>query len=82
MQSKVSVQLTTGGEWLPAVLTDEHSASSYGLPVVLVDGEPCGTAEVSCLCVSSECEPELTEAAVSAGFNVIGIPHTEGNSDE
>jgi hypothetical protein len=29
-----------------AVLTDEHAACSYGLPVVLVDGVPHGPAEL------------------------------------
>jgi len=29
------------------MITTEHSASSYGFPVLLVDGEPVGTAEAA-----------------------------------
>jgi len=74
MQSEVSIQLNEGGEWLPAVLTDEHSASSYGPPVVVVEGEPCGTAEIACMRVPAECDPALLDAAVAAGFYVTGQP--------
>jgi hypothetical protein len=28
-----------------AIITTEHPTSSYGLPVLLIDGEPVGTAE-------------------------------------
>jgi len=30
---------------LSCILTDEHSASSYGIPVVLIAGEPYGPAD-------------------------------------
>jgi hypothetical protein len=30
-----------------AEITREHSASSYGIPVLLVEGEPVGTAEAA-----------------------------------
>jgi len=69
MQSKVSVQLhSEGTTWFSAVLTDEHSSSSYGLPVVLVDGEPFGVAEVACVRVPAECDPELLDAGGSGRF--------------
>lgn len=29
-----------GGHWLPAVLTTDHSTSSYGQPTLLLDGQP------------------------------------------
>ncbi len=48
MQSPVEVKLVANGEWRAAVLTDERSESSYGLPVVVVDGETVarGSSEI------------------------------------
>ncbi len=53
-----------------AVLTDEHSASRYGQPVVLVDGEPegvRGTAEVLWL----DGSPEARAWAQRAGYSTL-----------
>ena len=39
MQAHVHVRLTPGGKLLPAILSDERAESSYGQPVVVVEGE-------------------------------------------
>ncbi len=39
-------------------LTTDHSASSRGLPVVVVDGQALGPAEVGALCVSTYLETD------------------------
>ena len=72
MQSRISVKLTAAAEWLPAILSDERAESSYGLPVVIVDGEDFarGTGEVAAVRVSSAVDPELIDAARRAGFRV------------
>ena len=76
MQAEVSVQIVPGGPWFSATLTTEHAASSYGQPVVVVQGEPTarGPAEVEKIMVSSRVDPDLVDAAVNAGFHVVGIP--------
>lgn len=65
-------------------LTDEHSACSYGLPVVLIGGVahgpgdlpagPCGVLDTAPLGGPGECGREdavrLVEAARAAGFEV------------
>ena len=72
MESAVSIK--SGGQWHPAILTTEHAASSYGQPVVVVDGEPHGPAEVECVRCDHRVPAELVDAAVAAGFYVIGGP--------
>jgi hypothetical protein len=39
MQIPVLAQIEPGGEWLEATLTDERSESSYGIPVIVLEGE-------------------------------------------
>lgn len=39
-------ELVSGCITYPAVVTDEHSASSYGQPVVVIDGEARGPADM------------------------------------
>lgn len=38
-QAKVKVKLYPNGTWLPATMTVNSSVSSYGQPVILLDGE-------------------------------------------
>ena len=72
MQAAILVHLMPGGPWLPAILSDERAESSYGLPVVVVDGEDNarGPREVETIRVFSTVPAELVDAAVAAGFNV------------
>jgi hypothetical protein len=39
MKIRVQAKLNQGGEFVSAILTNEHTESSYGLPIVLIDGE-------------------------------------------
>jgi hypothetical protein len=36
---RIKAKIERGGKFLPAILTNEHPESSYGLPVVMIDGE-------------------------------------------
>jgi hypothetical protein len=36
---RIKAKIERGGEFFPAILTNEHPESSYGLPVVVIDGE-------------------------------------------
>jgi hypothetical protein len=36
---RVKAKIERGGKFYPAILTNEHPESSYGLPVVVIDGE-------------------------------------------
>jgi hypothetical protein len=80
MQSRISVKLTTAGEWLPAILTDERAESSYGLPVVVVEGQDFarGTGELAAVRVSAAVDPELIDAARRAGFRLVEMPNKKG----
>jgi len=74
MQASCSVRLTEGGPLVPAVLATDRAESSYGLPVAVVEGEAYGPAEVAAVYVSAECPIELVDAAIQAGFYVLGQP--------
>jgi hypothetical protein len=39
MKIRIQPKLVQGGKYFPAILTNEHSESSYGQPVVVIDGE-------------------------------------------
>jgi hypothetical protein len=68
MKTMVKVQTIPGGLWQTAWLTDERSESSYGQPVVVVQGEDLarGSGEVHRLRV----KPKLRLWAEQAGFQV------------
>lgn len=36
---RIKAKIERGGKFFPAILTNEHPESSYGLPVVVIDGE-------------------------------------------
>ncbi len=55
-----------------AILTTDHPASSYGLPVVVRGGVAYGPAEVGPLSVIGEADPVLLDAARAAGYEVAG----------
>ncbi|MFZ1934140.1 MAG: hypothetical protein WCB27_11740 [Thermoguttaceae bacterium] len=73
MQAVVSVKLTETGELLPAILSTERAESSYGQPVVVIDGEENarGPAEVEAIRVSPTLDADEVAAARQAGFRVI-----------
>ena len=81
MEALVQVKLRPGGPLVSARLTTERSESSYGLPVVVVEGESNarGTAEVEAVYVMADTPVELADAAVNAGFYVVGQPRGKGN---
>lgn len=57
----------------PATLTTNHPASSYGLPVVVIDSVPHGSAEVATLDLR-DAPNTIREAVVRAGYRVQGRP--------
>ena len=57
-----------------AILTPDHAASSYGQPVVVVDGQALGPAEfphVFQVPGASQEIADMIRAARSAGYNAI-----------
>lgn len=54
-----------------AILTTNHAASSWGQPVILLDGVPHGSAEVGSLDLGDTPEA-VAEAARRAGYEVAG----------
>ena len=69
MNYRVRVRLDQKGRWIPAILTNERSESSYGLPVVVVDGEEFArrSAEVYQLKIIDR---EFRQLAQMAGFKI------------
>ena len=67
MNIRIKAKLYHGGKYFPAILTNEHSESSYGLPVVLIDGEKRARkpGEVFCIRVS---DFEMADLARRAGY--------------
>jgi hypothetical protein len=67
MNIRIKAKLYHGGKYFPAILTNEHSESSYGLPVVLIDGEKRARkpGEVFCIRVS---DFEMADLARKAGY--------------
>lgn len=61
-----------------AVLTTEHSASSYGRPVLCFGGEAYGTGDVGVLKVK---ERSFAEALRKAGYKVEEINKRKEESD-
>jgi len=39
MVLRIEAKIERDGKYFPAILTNEHPESSYGLPVVVIDGE-------------------------------------------
>lgn len=55
-----------------ATLSTEHSQSSYGVPVVVLDDVAYGSAEVLWI----DCAPEHREAARRAGYKALSAHDT------
>jgi len=56
----------------PITITDEHPAASYGVPVVLIDGEPYGPGDMPPgeLQIPEAVYDEVTERLTEAGYAV------------
>ena len=69
---------TTGDRRLEAVATTEHPASSHGLPIVLLDGEPLGPGDllagpgrkIEAIRAVEAADPAVRTALLRAGFVV------------
>jgi len=75
MRTNVEVQLSFGGCWRAAELTDERQ---YGHPVIVLEGEHevRGPAEVLFIRALVGSEQELLDAAKLAGYEVVKSPLT------
>jgi hypothetical protein len=64
---RIKAKLNRGGIYYPAILTNEHAEASYGLPVVVIDGEACvrDPSQVYCIRVS---DFEWADMARKAGY--------------
>ena len=64
---RIKAKLNRGGTYYPAILTNEHAEASYGLPVVVIDGEACvrNPSQVYCIRVS---DFEWADLARKAGY--------------
>ena len=71
MQIAVKVQVAQGGEWQDGILTDERAESSYGLPVIVIEGEELarGSQEV-CRLDASQAQ-DLLRRACEAGYRFL-----------
>lgn len=79
MRTNVEVQLSFGGRWRPAELTDERQ---YGHPVIVLDGEHevRGPAEVLFIRPLIGSEQELLDSAKLAGFELMNPVVTASTS--
>lgn len=64
---RIKVKVEPGGKFVPAILTNEHPESSYGLPIVVIDGENRARKpeQVYCLKVS---DFQMADLARKAGY--------------
>lgn len=76
MTTNVEVQLSFGGRWQHAELTDERH---YGHPVIVLDGEheARGPAEVLFIRSLIGSDQDMLDAAKLAGYSVIQTRHRE-----
>ena len=67
----VNVIIHCGEEMKPGVLTTEHAASSYGLPILLLDGKPHGPGDLpGAVLTIPDASPEVIRAARRAGWRI------------
>jgi len=64
---RIKAKIEHGGKYVPAILTNEHSESSYGQPVVVIDGEKRARkpGQVFCIRVS---DFEMADLDRRAGY--------------
>lgn len=74
MNARVQVRIHPTGRWRGGMLTDEVQGTSY--PCVIVRGTPRWPGEIDCVAVFATCPVELLDAAVDAGFYVVGQPRS------
>ena len=76
MEIRVAVRLQPSGDWLPALLTDQHAEASHGRPVIVIIGElrartPAEVVAVDCAHVLGVTDPRVQaflHGALEAGF--------------
>lgn len=70
MQAEVIFCEFTGIKY-SGVLTTEHAASSYGQPILLVDGQPYGPGDLpGTVMIPAGTDPTIVHAAKRAGWRV------------
>lgn len=69
MRVIVTVYRSGREEATPAVLTTQHSASSYGLPVLLLAGKPYGPGDLPDAVLVVR-DPVIAARAEAAGYRV------------
>jgi len=78
MNIRITAMLDHGGRYFSAILTNEHSESICGLPVVVIDGEVRARRayQVYCLGVS---DSQMADLARRSGYLVLrnGSVHEE-----
>jgi hypothetical protein len=75
MHAPCEVRLDDSATWLPATLTTDHSPMS-GVPMVVLamDGKAHWPRTVDAVRITATCPVRLFDAAVEAGFYVLGCP--------
>jgi hypothetical protein len=76
VEAVVSVRLGRRKPLKVAILTTDRVESKYGQPVIIVEGEDSvrGPAQVEVVYVFADTPFQLADAAVEAGFYVLGQP--------
>ncbi|MDP2856884.1 MAG: hypothetical protein Q8P50_02790 [Bacillota bacterium] len=81
---KVNVKVITGDNSRPGVLSTEHSSSSYGMPVLLIEGEPHGIADLppgTIIKTAKALSLEAYAAIVRADYRVKAVIRTSQDID-
>jgi hypothetical protein len=68
MRATIKVRMRPESPWVPAILTTERAESSYGQPVVVVEGTTYGAGEVWSVHVRAR--SRYAEAARQAGYRL------------
>ena len=67
------VEAMIDGEWVKALVTTEQAESSYGLPVLVVNGQAYGAPEVEAVRMTADSDPAVLNLLDSAGYDVVGM---------
>ncbi len=74
MTSGCRVRLQSGSPWRRGIITTAFNPPAWFLPIVIVDSVAYNPDGVDTVYVPSCCQIELLDAAVEAGFYVLGQP--------
>ena len=67
---RIKAKIERGGNFLPAILTNEHPESSYGQPVVMIDGEDRVRKHDQVYCIRVT-DFQMADLARKAGYLAI-----------